>query len=210
MARPRQISDEDIFAAVRRAVGETGSRLSLDLVAERLGVTPPALFKRFGSKNALLLAALRPGRPPFLEALADGPDDRPLPEQLVWLFETMGTWFAEHMPRMMALHECGVPVCDLMDAVEEAPPVVIIRALSKWLQRGSTRGVLVVGDPQTAAMAMLGAVSERTFINYLLRRTTAARRELRRDAEHLSDLFVNGLVRVTRPVRRTPAPRKRT
>ncbi len=55
--RPRKVSDEAIFAAVTAAVGEGGpDALTVQNVAERVGVTAPAVRQRFGSKRALLLA----------------------------------------------------------------------------------------------------------------------------------------------------------
>ena len=40
MPRPRQVTDEAILAATRDCVLERGPHVSLDVVAERLGVTP--------------------------------------------------------------------------------------------------------------------------------------------------------------------------
>ena len=59
----------------------------MDVIAEDLGVTAPALFRRFGSRNDLLTAALRPEeRPPFIADLELGPDRRPVETQLVEIF----------------------------------------------------------------------------------------------------------------------------
>lgn len=55
--RPRQVSDEAIFAAVTATVDEGGpDALTVQNVAARVGVTAPAVRQRFGSKRALLLA----------------------------------------------------------------------------------------------------------------------------------------------------------
>ena len=44
---------------------------------------PQALFKRFGTKQELLLASVAPCDPaPWLPLVEAGPDDRPLDEQL--------------------------------------------------------------------------------------------------------------------------------
>ncbi len=208
MARPRLISDEEILGQVRRSVLELGSRVSLDVVAEQLGVTAPALFKRFGSRNALLLAALRPTRPAFLDVLEPGPDGRPLAEQLVDLFEMMGGWFAEATPAVMALHESGVPMCDVHGAFEEALPVAIVRAMTRWLRRAEQAGVVRVPDAEATAMAMMGALQSRTIINHFLRRQAAATRDLRRDAQRLAALFIEG-IRPTAVIQSPRAPRTR-
>ena len=64
MGRPRQITDEQILDTTRTCVLEHGAQVSLDVVAERLGVTAPALLKRFGCRQELMVNALRPPAPP--------------------------------------------------------------------------------------------------------------------------------------------------
>ena len=55
--RPRTVSDDAIFEAVSAVVTEVGpSGLTLAAVAERVGLSAPALTQRFGSKHRLLLA----------------------------------------------------------------------------------------------------------------------------------------------------------
>lgn len=55
--RPRTASDAAILDAVAAVVTEVGPRgLTLAAVAERVGVSAPALTQRFGSKRGLLLA----------------------------------------------------------------------------------------------------------------------------------------------------------
>jgi AcrR family transcriptional regulator len=66
--RPRSVTDEAIFDAVAAVVTEVGpSGLTLAAVADRVGVSAPALTQRFGSKRNLLLA--------YAEAAAGGVDD---------------------------------------------------------------------------------------------------------------------------------------
>ena len=57
VGRPRSISDEAIFEAVGAVVTEAGpAGLTLAAVAERAGLSAPALAQRFGSKRKLLVA----------------------------------------------------------------------------------------------------------------------------------------------------------
>lgn len=66
--RPRSVSDEAIFAAVSAVVTEVGPfGLTLAAVADRAGVSAPALSQRFGSKRNLLVA--------YAAASAAGVDD---------------------------------------------------------------------------------------------------------------------------------------
>ena len=60
MARPRTVSDEEVFAAVQRAMMRLSpTELTLAEIAAEAGVTAGALVQRFGSKRALLLAHAR-------------------------------------------------------------------------------------------------------------------------------------------------------
>jgi AcrR family transcriptional regulator len=57
MARPRKVSDDDVFAATHRAMSRLSpSELTLAAIAQEAGVTAGALVQRFGSKRDLLLA----------------------------------------------------------------------------------------------------------------------------------------------------------
>ena len=59
-ARPRRISDEEVFAAVMRAMSRLPpSELTLAAIGAEAGVTAGALVQRFGSKRALLVALAR-------------------------------------------------------------------------------------------------------------------------------------------------------
>ena len=55
--RPRSVSDDAIFEAVAAVISSVGPKgLTLGAVAERAGLTAPALTQRFGSKRGLLVA----------------------------------------------------------------------------------------------------------------------------------------------------------
>src|SRR5687768_12664904 len=56
MARPRKVSDDEVFAAAMRAMSRVGpGELTLALIAEEAGVTAGALVQRFGSRRQLLV-----------------------------------------------------------------------------------------------------------------------------------------------------------
>lgn len=58
MARPRLISDDAILDATRQVLAELGpTKLTLAAVGARVGLAPPTLMQRFGSKRGLLLAS---------------------------------------------------------------------------------------------------------------------------------------------------------
>ncbi|MBX3072147.1 MAG: TetR/AcrR family transcriptional regulator [Thermomicrobiales bacterium] len=55
IGRPRTFSDEAIYVATAKVLARTGNEhLTLSLIAEEVGCSPPALVQRFGSKQSLL------------------------------------------------------------------------------------------------------------------------------------------------------------
>ncbi|QJR37201.1 TetR/AcrR family transcriptional regulator [Gemmatimonas groenlandica] len=79
MSRPRLVSDHDVFTAFDAAIAEHGPNgVTLGLVAQRLGVTAPALIRRFGSKQGLFAAFMQQqlaAQPDMLRALVDAQAD---------------------------------------------------------------------------------------------------------------------------------------
>jgi AcrR family transcriptional regulator len=58
LARPRLVSDDAILDATRQVLAEWGPvRLTLAAVGAKVGLAPPTLMQRFGSKRGLLLAS---------------------------------------------------------------------------------------------------------------------------------------------------------
>lgn len=56
IGRPRTFSDEAIYVATATVLSRMGNEhLTLSLIAEEVGCSPPALVQRFGSKRALLM-----------------------------------------------------------------------------------------------------------------------------------------------------------
>lgn len=89
MPAPAKVTDDEVVAAARRLVDEGGaSALSMQAVADEVGVRAPSLYKRFADRGALLgavqrqlfaelghkleLAAARPGARLAIEAMAHG------------------------------------------------------------------------------------------------------------------------------------------
>jgi AcrR family transcriptional regulator len=172
MARPRQISDAQILEAARACFLEHGHQVSTTVIADRLGVSQAALFKRFGTKDDLMVAALRPD-PSSLDGLIArldaGPDDRAVPLQLREVALTIRDRFAEFLPRMAVLKSAGLtPPPRREGAPKPIPPQRVHTALVGWLEQAHRRGVLRVPDPAAAAFALLGAIHMQCFMAYMV------------------------------------------
>ncbi|MEO0811276.1 MAG: helix-turn-helix domain-containing protein [Myxococcota bacterium] len=170
MARPRQISDEEILAAARAVFVEHGPAASTSTIAEQLGVTQPALFRRFGSKEDLMLAALTPPQhPEWVRHVESGPDDRPLRDQLLDLAGRATQFLSEIIPCVTVLRSSGVDPQTLMQRYQKGPPPMLaLQALTGWFERARDTG-LVDSDfsPRVAANLFLGAMHLPAYLSHL-------------------------------------------
>ncbi|MFZ5444526.1 MAG: TetR/AcrR family transcriptional regulator [Myxococcota bacterium] len=205
MARPRLISDEQILTTMRSCVLEHGAHVSLDVVAEKLGVTSPALLKRFGSRQELMLQALRPPeKPPFVDTFLAGPDARPLREQLTDRFAELWAFFEQIIPAVSALRESGIPHEKLFDRKHQRP-MLMIEAIKTWLAKADELGLADVPAPESVATAILGALQARAFFAHVSNVKYSAR-NTRAYLDDLVDLFCRALaVKGRRPSRREVA-----
>jgi AcrR family transcriptional regulator len=171
MTRPKTVTDQAILDAARFCAVDRGPAVSLDVIARRVGLTSPALLKRFGSRQKLMIAALRPTDPPgWVRDLATGPDERPLEEQLAELISRVLDFFSQEMPCITALSESGFPVAEIFDQAQAPAPFRSIWALSGWLKRAQERGLVdvdaIVGpDFEGVATGLLGALHGRVFLS---------------------------------------------
>ena len=209
MARPRQVTNEQILSTTRECVFELGPQVSLDIVAERLGVTSPALLKRFKSRQKLMLESLRPSSElPFRESFGAGPDPKtPFEPQLEALFVAFFDFFTELVPRIVALRESGIPHSKVFDDGRTSP-VSGIRALTKWLQQAAEAGLVKTEAAESAATAMLGALTTRAFTAHIMQQaySTRSNREYLKD---ITQLFCRALS-VSSPSRRRRQARPRS
>jgi AcrR family transcriptional regulator len=205
MARPRLITDEQILTTMRACVLERGAMVSLDVVAERLGVTSPALLKRFGNRQELMLKALLPPESPTWMAEFDrGPDERPLEEQLAEHFDRIWAFFEDVIPCVSALRESGVPHEKLFEGKRNAP-VHSIRAVSRWLDKARDAGLIDTEACESVATAIIGALQTRAFTAHVAK----VQYSTRSNREYLGDLvqlFTRALSPAPKARRRTAFP----
>lgn len=161
MGRPKEVTDEQIVEAARRCFLARGTGVSAVDIAHELGVSHTTLFNRFGSKEALLIAALTPRQQvPWVATLDAGPDeDRPIREQLVEHAKVMSAFFRELQAGVGMLQAAGIaPGKGLRRGKGEPPPVQAFRALVGWLRRAQSQSRLARCDVETLASTILGAL----------------------------------------------------
>ena len=205
MVRPRSVSDDQILETVRSCALEKGANFSLDDVASRLGVSSPALLKRFGTREQLVFAALKPPNPAFLEDLEIGPTRAPLRAQLKDMLAAFTEFFSSVFPCMMVLRESGI-AWSKMSCLKDAPPTLLARrAIHEWLVRAKAAGIVKADEVETAASALIGAVIARIALDHIAK-TPMKHPEQSAFVEELASLFSRALGTATASA---PATRKK-
>ncbi len=168
MGRPRQVLDEDILEVARACFIEHGASVSTEAIAGRLGVSGPALLKRFGSKKALLKAAFRVGEaPPWMPLAEAGPDTRDIREQLRELAHIVDAFFRRMVPAFSVLREAGITPEDWRGK-GQPPPTRSLEVMTEWFQRAQEHGHLRRGaDPNVMASLFLAGIQHRYFLAHI-------------------------------------------
>lgn len=170
--RPRQFTDEQLLETARRCFLQHGPNVSTSTIASELGVSPAALFKRVGTKDALLRRALSDGMYPAWHDLATaGPDERPIPDQLRELAHSIDDFFRRLLPRLSVMKAAGLCPKDIFDQFDEPPPVVGHRALTGWFARLAEHGRARVPRPEATALAFLGSLQARHALRHAIGET---------------------------------------
>jgi AcrR family transcriptional regulator len=167
--RPRQFSDEALMEVARRCFLEHGPNVSTKTIAAQLGVSPPALFRRVGSKGELMRRALAiPNPPAWVLRLEAGPTDAPVHDQLLSLGRDISAFFVKMMPAIATLRAAGISPTDVFRDVEVPPPIRAARAFAAWFQTLADQGRIEVADPEATGVAFLGALQSRHMAQHLL------------------------------------------
>lgn len=169
MARPRTVSDEDILAAARAVFLEHGAQASASQIAQAVGLSGPALFKRFGTKEKLFVRAMAPANmPAWVLHCQAGPDDRPIRDQLQDIGEQIQGFFVMMLPRMATLHGSGC-MDKAFDHFPVPPPVAAFSALTHWFEVAMETGrIRSTVDPRFAAQMFMGPIAHRQFTRTML------------------------------------------
>ena len=168
MVRPRQFHDEDLLAVARACLIEHGPGVSTTLIAEQAGVSQATLFKRFGTKQDLLVAALAPRPDPaLLSLLAEGPTDASMPAQLEALATALVTLFDQMLPCVMTLWAAGLSPREVLPDGVESPPVVTRRLVAQFFAAAQAQGRLAGGTPAALALQFIGATKELAFQRHM-------------------------------------------
>ncbi len=169
MARPKQVSDEELLEIAAKCFLENGAAVSTQIIADRVGLSQPALFKRFGTKEKLFLRALAPPeRMPVLDRIDAGPAPGPFRPQLEEVLNEMLKTAEWIIPRMLVIQSANIAPETLFSRYKTPPPVQLLQAMQGFMERARTYGQVRADlDPAVAAQNVLGTIQGRAFFRHV-------------------------------------------
>jgi AcrR family transcriptional regulator len=160
------VSDEQVLAAARAAFIEGGAKVSVSAIAERVGVSHAALFQRFGSKRALMIAALGPPADHPRRHVETPPDERPLRAQLVEILARLMRYFRTLWPAVEVLREAGIEPRKVYRRNGRAAPHVSHDTFATWLRAAQAQGRLAPCDAHALSIALTGTVTVHALMEH--------------------------------------------
>jgi AcrR family transcriptional regulator len=171
MVRPQKISDEEISAATIEVLRMFGASASVQQVANRLNISQPALFKRFGTKANLVTQSLLwwiaqlDWTAPF--------STPPQRDEFIRQLEDIGKMAMEVAEKSMV----AADAFRFLVSMKTPPPMVplnlptipqLIDTTASWLQRADS-DLIRTEDARPFALAFLGAVNMLSFTRHFMR-----------------------------------------
>jgi AcrR family transcriptional regulator len=159
MGRTLTITNEQILKAAQAVFLEQGTTATAVDVAKRAGISSASIFKRYPTKEALLMAAMAPSPgdrmwTPELE-VAIGHGD-PCAD-LILIARRIAAYLEKLLPRMMLLRSVRLE-SNPTNSMPEPPRIEHdFAALTAYFGREMALGRIVRGDPTIPALALIHA-----------------------------------------------------
>jgi AcrR family transcriptional regulator len=166
MARPPKITNDEILTAARQVFLEEGAGASTLKIAEKAGIAEASIFKRFGTKQALFLAAMGISEtPPWVKDLPRRQPTAAIKSELTQLCHEMMAFYQEVLPRvMMMMVQNKQPFPPPLPP----PPMRDTQLLAGFLERAIAQGYIQSSHAKTIAHMLVGAI-----FNYVIMTTIA-------------------------------------
>ena len=146
---------EAILAAAAELTATHGTKVSMEAIARRAGVSKQTLYNRFPSRLEIARALAAQRSDALTQPLRTGGDaETVLTAFATGLLEKIVRDNIAAAFRSVALMSAETP--ELADAVYQAGPAEGMRRLSAWLAEQDRRGILSVPDPDVAAEMFAG------------------------------------------------------
>lgn len=194
MGRPKKITDEELIRGARECFLAHGPNVSTEVIAQCVGVSQAAIFKRYSTKEELLIAALVIyEKPEWFRALQKGPDDRPIQEQVGEIVRNLVEFIESKMPRLAILHAAGIDIRKAFKDPKDAPLYKLTRILTGWFRRASKRGLIGKVDANALTFSLIGAAHFRPMFNNIFGQSAPNRVGVKTHIKSLTETILNGI-----------------
>ena len=173
--RPRKVSDQEILSIAKACFLKQGPSVSTQSIAKQVGVSQATLFKRFGSKELLMRAALMlpVHKHHILDVLTEKPDLDAPKAQFRRIAKQMIDFFNDMIPCFSMMHSAGIVPFERTElSADERLPIIGRKALQSWLEQLKQAGVIRSDlDCEIASIALLGSFTSLAFRRHVLQDT---------------------------------------
>ncbi len=160
MARPPKITTEAILTAARQVFLAQGVGASTVEIAETAGISEASIFKRFGTKQALFLAAMGAETPKWVKELPSQVPTAAIKTELADISTQMLDFYQVVLPRvMMMMTQNKMPHPPMMPP----PPIRDTYLLAGFIDRAIAAKHLRPCDAIIIANIIVG-----TIVNYVI------------------------------------------
>jgi AcrR family transcriptional regulator len=160
MARPPKITNEAILTAARQVFLAQGVGASTVEIATIAGISEASIFKRFGTKQALFLAAMGAETPKWVKELPHQVPTTAIKTELTDISTQMLDFYRVVLPRvMMMMTQNKMPHPPMMPP----PPIRDTYLLAGFIDRAIAAKHLRPCDTTTIANIIVG-----TIVNYVI------------------------------------------
>lgn len=175
MGRARTVDDARIISAARWLFLMRGNAVSTSAIARNVGIAESALYKRFGTKEALFFAAMTP--PPVdvddvlgpRSAMAEIMDQEGARKWLAGVARALVALCAENLPAAWCVLGATEPERHLYEQWWRADPCrTVEKELARRLATLSETGHVTVREPHAAAQLLLAAARDVVFREAML------------------------------------------
>ncbi len=164
MARTKTISDEQILQAAREMFELHGFGATTSQIAEAADVSEGSIFRRWSSKDELMIAALGVQRPHWIDGVIELADSgKPLEQQLTELANDVLDFFLENLPKLTAMVTCGIQMKRKFLQSNEALPVQGVKAVMNFFAQHRRAGRIRMTDPEVVARMFVASIHHYAF-----------------------------------------------
>lgn len=160
MARPPKITNEAILTAARQVFLAQGVGASTVEIAEIAGISEASIFKRFGTKQALFIAAMGAETPKWVKSLSNQVPTPAIKSELTDISTQMLDFYQDVLPRvMMMMTQNNMPHPPMVPP----PPIRDSYLVAGFIDRAIAAQYLRPCDATTIANIIVGSI-----VNYVI------------------------------------------